>query len=66
MLSVLIRREWEVFFLVVVGNISKKIVELLDMSFKIVENYCSNIYKKFNLSSLVEFIRMVGKVGLLE
>lgn len=36
---VLIWCECEVFFLVVVGNISKQIVELFIMSLKMVENY---------------------------
>ena len=65
-LSVLTRREREVFFLVAAGNTSKKIAELLDMSLKTAENHRSNIYKKLNLSSSAELIRMAGKAGLLE
>jgi DNA-binding NarL/FixJ family response regulator len=65
-LSVLTRREREVFFLVAAGNTSKKIGELLNMSLKTAENHRSNIYKKLNLSSSAELIRMAGKAGLLE
>jgi DNA-binding NarL/FixJ family response regulator len=65
-LSVLTRREREVFFLVAAGNTSKKIAELLDMSLKTAENHRSNIYKKLNLSNSAELIRMAGKAGLLE
>ena len=64
--SVLTRREREVFFLVAAGNTSRKIAELLDMSLKTAENHRSNIYKKLNLSSSAELIRMAGKAGLLE
>ncbi|MCU7553667.1 response regulator transcription factor [Alteromonas sp. ASW11-19] len=65
-LSALTRREREVFFLVAAGNTSKKIAELLDMSLKTAENHRSNIYKKLNVSSSAELIRMAGKAGLLE
>lgn len=65
-LSVLTRREREVFFLVAAGNTSKRIAELLDMSLKTAENHRSNIYKKLDLSSSAELIRMAGKAGLLE
>jgi two-component system response regulator NreC len=65
-LSVLTRREREVFFLVAAGNTSKKIAELLDMSLKTAENHRSNIYKKLNVRSSAELIRLAGKAGLLE
>ncbi len=65
-LNALTRREREVFFLVAAGNTSKKIAELLDMSLKTAENHRSNIYKKLNVSSSAELIRMAGKAGLLE
>ena len=65
-LSVLTRREREVFFLVAAGNTSKRIAELLTMSLKTAENHRSNIYKKLNVSSSAELIRLAGKAGLLE
>ncbi len=65
-LSVLTRREREVFFLVAAGNTSKKIAELLNMSLKTAENHRSNIYKKLHVSSSAELIRLAGKAGLLE
>lgn len=65
-ISALTRREREVFFLVAAGNTSKRIAELLDMSLKTAENHRSNIYKKLNVSSSAELIRMAGKAGLLE
>lgn len=65
-LSVLTRREREVFFLVAAGNTSKQIGELLSMSLKTAENHRSNIYKKLNLKSSAELVRMAGKAGLLE
>lgn len=65
-LQALTRREREVFFLVAAGNTSKKIAELLDMSLKTAENHRSNIYKKLNVSSSAELIRIAGKAGLLE
>ncbi|MFT4938876.1 MAG: two-component system response regulator NreC [Paraglaciecola sp.] len=65
-ITVLTRREREVFFLVVAGNTSKKIAELLDMSLKTAENHRSNIYKKLHVSSSAELVRLAGKAGLLE
>ncbi|MEQ5809270.1 response regulator transcription factor [Alteromonas sp. NFXS44] len=65
-LSVLTRREREVFFLVAAGNTSKKIAELLTMSLKTAENHRSNMYKKLNVTSSAELIRLAGKAGLLE
>ncbi|NMH61375.1 response regulator [Alteromonas ponticola] len=65
-LTALTRREREVFFLVAAGNTSKKIAELLNMSLKTAENHRSNIYKKLNVSSSAELIRLAGKAGLLE
>ncbi|GAC16141.1 response regulator [Aliiglaciecola lipolytica] len=64
--SVLTRREREVFFLVVAGNTSRKIAELLAMSLKTAENHRSNIYKKLQVSSSAELVRLAGKAGLLE
>ncbi len=65
-LTALTRREREVFFLVAAGNTSRKIAELLNMSLKTAENHRSNIYKKLNVSSSAELIRLAGKAGLLE
>jgi DNA-binding NarL/FixJ family response regulator len=65
-ITVLTRREREVFFLVVAGNTSKKIAELLDMSLKTAENHRSNIYKKLQVNSSAELVRLAGKAGLLE
>jgi two-component system response regulator NreC len=65
-ISVLTRREREVFFLVTAGNTSKKISELLDMSLKTAENHRSNIYKKLQVNSSAELVRLAGKAGLLE
>lgn len=65
-IRMLTRREREVFFLVAAGNTSRQIAELLDMSLKTAENHRSNIYKKLNLKSSAELIRMAGKAGLLE
>ncbi|QPG06042.1 response regulator transcription factor [Salinimonas marina] len=65
-LSVLTRREREVFFLVAAGNTSKQIAELLSMSLKTAENHRSNIYRKLHLKSSAELVRMAGKAGLLE
>ncbi|MGS2719574.1 response regulator [Paraglaciecola aestuariivivens] len=65
-ISVLTRREREVFFLVTAGNTSKKIAELLDMSLKTAENHRSNIYKKLQVNSSAELVRLAGKAGLLE
>ncbi|MFA3793148.1 response regulator [Aliiglaciecola sp. SL4] len=64
--TVLTRREREVFFLVVAGNTSKKIAEMLSMSLKTAENHRSNIYKKLQVSSSSELVRLAGKAGLLE
>lgn len=64
--AALTRREREVFFLVAAGNTSKQIAELLTMSLKTAENHRSNIYKKLNVSSSAELIRLAGKAGLLE
>jgi two-component system response regulator NreC len=65
-LTALTRREREVFFLVTAGNTSKKIAELLDMSLKTAENHRSNIYKKLQVNSSAELVRLAGKAGLLE
>ena len=65
-ITVLTRREREVFFLVTAGNTSKKIAELLDMSLKTAENHRGNIYKKLHVTSSAELIRLAGKAGLLE
>ncbi|GAA0853349.1 response regulator transcription factor [Aliiglaciecola litoralis] len=65
-ISVLTRREREVFFLVTAGNTSKKVAELLDMSLKTAENHRSNIYKKLQVNSSAELVRLAGKAGLLE
>ncbi len=65
-LTALTRREREVFFLVAAGNTSRKIAELLNMSLKTAENHRSNIYKKLEVSSSAELIRLAGKAGLLE
>ena len=65
-ITALTRREREVFFLVAAGNTSKQIAELLTMSLKTAENHRSNIYKKLNVSSSAELIRLAGKAGLLE
>ncbi|WP_339724740.1 response regulator transcription factor [uncultured Paraglaciecola sp.] len=65
-LTVLTRREREVFFLVTAGNTSKKVAELLDMSLKTAENHRSNIYKKLQVNSSAELVRLAGKAGLLE
>lgn len=65
-ITVLTRREREVFFLVTAGNTSKKIAELLDMSLKTAENHRSNIYKKLQVNSSAELVRLAGKAGLLE
>ncbi|MFT6898036.1 MAG: two-component system response regulator NreC [Paraglaciecola sp.] len=65
-ISVLTRREREVFFLVTAGNTSKKTAELLDMSLKTAENHRSNIYKKLQVNSSAELVRLAGKAGLLE
>tara|TARA_B100000700_G_scaffold325215_1_gene433409 strand:+ start:1902 stop:2528 length:627 start_codon:yes stop_codon:yes gene_type:complete len=65
-LNVLTRREREVFFLVAAGNTSKQIAGLLTMSLKTAENHRSNIYKKLNVSSSAELIRLAGRAGLLE
>jgi DNA-binding NarL/FixJ family response regulator len=64
--TVLTRREREVFFLVVAGNTSKMIAELLSMSVKTAENHRTNIYKKLHVSSSAELVRLAGKAGLLE
>lgn len=65
-LTILTRREREVFFLVTAGNTSKKVAELLDMSLKTAENHRSNIYKKLQVNSSAELVRLAGKAGLLE
>lgn len=65
-LTVLTRREREVFFLVAAGNTSRKIADLLNMSLKTAENHRSNIYKKLEVGSSAELIRLAGKAGLLE
>ncbi len=65
-ITVLTRREREVFFLVTAGKTSKKIAELLDMSLKTAENHRGNIYKKLHVTSSAELIRLAGKAGLLE
>lgn len=65
-LTALTRREREVFFLVAAGNTSRKIADLLNMSLKTAENHRSNIYKKLEVSSSAELIRLAGKAGLLE
>ncbi len=65
-ITVLTRREREVFFLVTAGKTSKKIAELLDMSLKTAENHRGSIYKKLQVSSSAELIRLAGKAGLLE
>jgi DNA-binding NarL/FixJ family response regulator len=65
-ITVLTRREREVFFLVAAGNTSKKISNLLDMSLKTAENHRSNIYKKLQVSSSADLVRLAGKAGLLE
>ena len=65
-ITVLTRREREVFFLVTAGKTSKKIAELLDMSLKTAENHRGSIYKKLQVNSSAELIRVAGKAGLLE
>lgn len=65
-ITILTRREREVFFLVTAGKTSKKIAELLDMSLKTAENHRSNIYKKLQVNSSAELVRLAGKAGLLE
>jgi DNA-binding NarL/FixJ family response regulator len=65
-ISVLTRREREVFFLVTAGNTSKNTAKLLDMSLKTAENHRSNIYKKLRVNSSAELVRLAGKAGLLE
>lgn len=65
-LEVLTRREREVFFSVIAGNTSKKIAELLNMSVKTVENHRTKIYKKLQVGSVAELLRMANKAGLLE
>ncbi|MFT6343961.1 MAG: DNA-binding NarL/FixJ family response regulator [Paraglaciecola sp.] len=65
-ITVLTRREREVFFLVTAGKTSKKIAELLDMSLKTAENHRGSIYKKLQVNSSAELIRLAGKAGLLE
>jgi DNA-binding NarL/FixJ family response regulator len=65
-ITVLTRREREVFFLVTAGNTSKKIAELLNMSLKTAENHRGSIYKKLQVNSSAELIRLAGKAGLLE
>ncbi|MFQ3208225.1 MAG: two-component system response regulator NreC [Glaciecola sp.] len=65
-LGVLTRREREVFFSVIAGNTSKKIAELLNMSLKTVENHRTKIYKKLEVTSAAELLRMASKAGLLE
>lgn len=65
-LAVLTRREREVFFSVIAGNTSKKIAELLNMSVKTVENHRTKIYKKLQVGSVAELLRMANKAGLLE
>ena len=54
------------FFLVTAGKTSKKIAELLDMSLKTAENHRGSIYKKLQVNSSAELIRLAGKAGLLE
>ena len=65
-LTTLTRREREVFFLVAAGHTSKHIAHLLDMSLKTAENHRSNIYRKLNIKSSAELVRLAGKAGLLE
>ncbi|MFT6691797.1 MAG: two-component system response regulator NreC [Colwellia sp.] len=65
-LEVLTRREREVFFSVIAGNTSKNIAELLNMSVKTVENHRTKIYKKLQVGSVAELLRMANKAGLLE
>jgi two-component system response regulator NreC len=65
-ITALTRREREVFFLVTAGKTSKKIAELLDMSLKTAENHRGSIYKKLQVNSSAELIRLAGKAGLLE
>ena len=65
-ITVLTRQEREVCFLVTAGNTSKKIAELLDMSLKTAENHRGSIYKKLQVNSSAELIRLAGKAGLLE
>jgi DNA-binding NarL/FixJ family response regulator len=64
-LACLSDREREVFHLVVEGNSSAEIGEILSLSPKTVETYRSRMYKKLDIHDLTELMRFAARYKLI-
>lgn len=63
--NLLSEREQEIFRLIVEGNTTRQIADILCISPKTVEKYRGNISQKLGLKNLVEMVKYAIKIGIL-
>lgn len=63
LLDILSKRERQVYLLLVSGKTNKQIAETLHLSIRTVEAHRANVYRKLNVNSVSEVVKLAYKLG---
>lgn len=64
LLDVLSKREYQVFKCLLSGKANKEIADILNLSVRTIEVHRANVYKKMNVDSVTELLKLAIKSGL--